>query len=63
VEFMIKDSHKYASTEGWGWGRWKGMQLQPYGKTALFTTECTNCHKPLQASDFVFTLPLNLATK
>ncbi len=63
VEFMIKDSHKYASTEGWGFARWRGMQLQPYGKTALFTTECTNCHKPMRDNDFVFTEPLRLATK
>ena len=63
VEFMIKDSHKYASTEGWGFARWRGMQLQPYGKTVLFTTECTNCHRPMRDNDFVFTEPLHLATK
>ncbi|HEX9513268.1 MAG TPA: heme-binding domain-containing protein [Puia sp.] len=63
VEFMIKDSHKYAGTEGWGWGRWKGMQLQPYGKTAVFMTECTSCHKPMKDFDYVFTHPLNLAAK
>jgi len=57
VEFMIKDSHKYASTEGWGFARWKGKQLQPYGKTVLFTTECTNCHRPMRDNDFVFTQP------
>jgi hypothetical protein len=61
VEFMIKDPQKYAATDGWGWARWKGMQLQPYGKTAVFTTECTNCHKPVQHNDFVFTFPLNLS--
>ncbi|MES1161107.1 MAG: cytochrome P460 family protein, partial [Bacteroidota bacterium] len=61
VEFMIKDSDKYAATDGWGWARWKGMQLQPYGKTAVFTTECTNCHKPVKDNDFVFTFPLNLS--
>jgi hypothetical protein len=63
VEFMIKDSRKYASTEGWGFARWRGMQLQPYGKTVLFTTECTNCHKPMRDNDFVFTEPLHIATK
>ncbi|HWK05283.1 MAG TPA: cytochrome P460 family protein [Puia sp.] len=60
VEFMIRDSHKYADTQGWGWARWKGMQLQPYGKTATFMTECTSCHKPMKENDYVFTMPRNL---
>lgn len=59
AEFMIKDSKKYADTYGWGWGRWKGMSLTPYGKNALFTTECMNCHKPLRDNDYVFTKPQN----
>lgn len=60
AEFMIKDSKKYASTDGWGWGRWRGNNLKPYGKNAAFTTECMNCHKPMQKNDFVFTIPLDL---
>lgn len=60
VELMIKDSKKYASSSGWGWGRWLGMDLKPYGKNALFTNECTNCHQPMKDNDFVFTTPLNL---
>jgi len=63
VEFMIKDATKFAATNGWGWARWKGMSLQPYGKTAVFTTECTNCHKPVRDNDFVFTFPLNLSAQ
>jgi hypothetical protein len=64
VEFMIRDSKKYASTHGWGFARWvKGLQLIPYGKNALFTTECVNCHQPMQHNDFVFTSPLNLTKK
>jgi hypothetical protein len=59
AELMIKDSEKYASTNGWGWGRWLGMDLKPYGKNALFTIECTNCHQPMKDNDFVFTTPLN----
>jgi len=60
VEFMVKDKAKYASTDGWGFGRWvKGTQLVPYGKNALFATECTNCHKPMQGNDFVFTKPID----
>jgi len=63
VEFMIKDDKKYAGTAGWGWARWKGMQLAPYGKTELFTQECINCHKPVEDNDFVFTMPLHLQSK
>lgn len=63
VEFMIKNKHKYADTDGWGWGRWKGMQLQPYGKNAMFTMECTGCHRPMRNNDFVFTKPIHLSTK
>jgi hypothetical protein len=58
VEFMIKDSRKYASTEGWGWARWRGLDLQPYGKNADFVTECTGCHAPLRSNDFVYSLPI-----
>ena len=55
VEFMIKDDKKYASTAGWGWARWKGNDLKPYGKTLTFTQECVNCHQPMKDNDFVFT--------
>ncbi len=60
VEFMIKDTKKYSTTKGWGWARWKGMDLVPYGKDALFTTECISCHKPMKENDFVFTMPLHI---
>jgi len=58
VEFMVKDAAKYSSTAGWGWGRWKGMDLKPYGKTADFTAECVSCHKPVARNDFVYTQPI-----
>ena len=58
VEYMIKDDKKYASTAGWGWARFRTDKLVPYGKTALFTTECVSCHKPLSNTDFVFTSPI-----
>ncbi|GLU53714.1 heme-binding domain-containing protein [Dyadobacter frigoris] len=63
VEFMIKDDKKYEKTAGWGWARWKGIQLAPYGKTETFTQECINCHKPVKDNDFVFTMPLHLKSK
>ncbi len=58
VEFMIRDSKKYTSTKGWGWARWRGADLVPYGKDAAFTSECVNCHNPVRNSDYVFTLPI-----
>jgi hypothetical protein len=67
VEFMTKDATKYATTEGWGFGRWRAgdfktynrIELKPYGENANFTTECTSCHRPMQANDFVFTMPIH----
>ena len=57
TELMIKDSQKYASTDGWGWGRWRGTELKPYGKDAAFQNECTGCHEPVRKNDFVYTMP------
>jgi hypothetical protein len=59
VELMVKDKKKYAGTDGWGWGRWKGDQLKPYGRDASFVTECMHCHRPMKDRDFVFTEPFN----
>ncbi|MCU1322345.1 MAG: hypothetical protein JWM43_1994 [Acidobacteriaceae bacterium] len=58
VEFMVKDKTKYASTAGWGWARWLGMDLKPYGKSAAFTGECVSCHQPVKDNDFVYTMPI-----
>jgi hypothetical protein len=58
VEFMVKDASKYASTQGWGFGRWKGDNLVPYGKTAMFANECTSCHAPMAENDHVYTMPI-----
>jgi len=58
VEFMIRDSRKYASTLGWGWARWRGTDLKPYGKDANFANECVGCHQPLAATNYVFTMPI-----
>jgi Haem-binding domain/Cytochrome P460 len=61
VEFMVKDKKKYSDTEGWGFARWvNGLKLDPYGKDPLFTTECVNCHRPMEKNDFVFTEPVDL---
>jgi hypothetical protein len=58
VEYMIKDNQKYPETEGWGFARFKTPAMVPYGKSALFASECINCHRPLKDNDFVFTVPV-----
>jgi hypothetical protein len=58
VEFMCKDTSKYAATNGWGWARWRGAELKPYGANAGFSEECIGCHTPLRNSDLVFTAPI-----
>jgi hypothetical protein len=58
TELMIKDATKYASTEGWGFGRWRGTDLKPYGKDAGFQNECTGCHAPMARNDYVYTMPI-----
>ncbi|HVU45378.1 MAG TPA: cytochrome P460 family protein [Terracidiphilus sp.] len=58
VELMVKDASRYKATEGWGWGRWRGLDLKPYGNDAGFVNECTGCHKPLRGNDYVYTMPL-----
>lgn len=58
VEFMIRDSRKYAANKGWGWARWRGADLKPYGKDSHFARECVGCHKPLVSTNYVFTAPI-----
>jgi hypothetical protein len=61
VEFMLKNAQLYKDTEGWGWGRWRGLDLKPYGGDARFVNECTGCHKPVSGDDYVYTLPITTA--
>jgi mono/diheme cytochrome c family protein len=61
VELMLKDASLYRDSEGWGWGRWRGMDLKPYGNDAAFVGECTSCHRPLRGNDYVYTLPISAA--
>ncbi len=61
VELMTKDSKKYATTDGWGWGRWRGVDLKPYGSDARFANECTGCHEPVKGNDYVYTPPITSA--
>ncbi len=58
LEFMLRDSAKYTDTEGWGWARWRGNNLTPYGKDAHLAGECIGCHLPVKDRDYVYTFPL-----
>ena len=60
AEFMLKDSKKYVTTEGWGFARWEGLKQQPFGENAAFAHECLACHAPAKGNDYVFTKPASL---
>lgn len=62
AEFMFKDAQKWAATGGWGYARWVGEKLQPYGKDANFAQECMGCHTPVKQRDWVFTTPAEMPT-
>jgi hypothetical protein len=51
VQFMVKDSRKYASTDGWGFAQFDDGK--PVDEAAL--RGCFSCHEPAKARDFVFT--------
>jgi hypothetical protein len=51
MQFMVKDSKKYAATGGWGFGDFKDGK--PAGQAKLKT--CFPCHQANKARDFVFT--------
>ena len=51
VQFMVKDSVKYAATGGWGFAQFKDGK--PADATLLKT--CFPCHQPFKAGDLVFT--------
>jgi hypothetical protein len=51
VQFMVKDSKKYAATGGWGFADFKNGKP---GDKALHET-CFPCHLPVKDHDYVFT--------
>jgi len=61
VELMVKAASDYKTTAGWGWGRWRGLDLKPYGRDSAFVKECTGCHMPVRGDDDVYTLPITTA--
>src|SRR3984957_16997367 len=52
LQFMVKDSKKYAATGGWGFA-----QFDKDGKPGPEATlkNCFSCHQPVKDRDFVFT--------
>jgi hypothetical protein len=51
VQFMIKDSTKYAATGGWGYGQFNdGKSIE-----ASTIASCYDCHLAIKNRDFVFT--------
>ena len=50
VQFMVKDSRRYASTGGWGFAHFDG------GKPAdeAVHNTCVPCHETVKARDFIF---------
>ena len=51
MQFMVKDSKKYAATGGWGFGDFTNGKA---GDMKLMNT-CFACHVPAKDHDFVFT--------
>jgi len=51
VQFMIKDSKRYAATGGWGYAHFDD------GKPAneAFMQSCFPCHQEIKSRDFIFT--------
>ena len=51
LQFMVKDSRKYASTGGWGFAHFDDGK--PADKAVLNT--CFSCHEAVKDRDFIFT--------
>ena len=51
IQFMVKDSTKYAATGGWGFGHFQ--EGKP--ADAAFMQPCFPCHEKARATDLVFT--------
>ena len=52
LQFMVKDSRKYAATGGWGYAQFD-RDGKPAPEAKLKT--CYPCHEPIKARDYIFT--------
>jgi len=53
IQFMVKDSKKYAATGGWGFGHFNASDGKP--ADAAFMKPCFPCHAQVKDRDLVFT--------
>jgi hypothetical protein len=51
IQFMVKDSTKYAATGGWGFAHFQDGKPA----NAAFMKPCFPCHEKAKSTDFVFT--------
>jgi hypothetical protein len=58
VQIMTKDNKRFADSKGWGFAKFNGIALKPYGSTPMFNATCFSCHKIASENDYVFNLPL-----
>ena len=52
LQFMVKDSKKYAATGGWGYSSFD-QNLKPTDDAAM--KQCFPCHQAVKDRDFIFT--------
>ena len=57
IQLMVKDEKRFPETEGWGFAKFNGIKLMPYGTNAAFNTTCFNCHKMASDFGYVFNIP------
>jgi hypothetical protein len=50
VQFMVKDSRRYAATGGWGFTQFNADKPAP-----IVVKDCFSCHVPARGQDYVFT--------
>jgi hypothetical protein len=53
VQFMVKDSKKYASTGGWGYAHFNENDRKPADEASM--KSCFPCHQKIESRDFIFT--------
>jgi hypothetical protein len=54
TDVMVKDSHKYDSTGGWGFEEFPENSVTQRNILTLVKQKCFNCHATRQNNDFVF---------
>ena len=59
VSFMVKDSKRFPSTNGWGYAAFRhdarSSTWKAFGESPSFANTCHACHTRVKARDFVFT--------